>query len=89
MSVVCREEESKILERIYSSCEIKYINKPFVIDKQYRQILENKVKVFKNKTRTKKEIFVAMIASEGIKENIYSENFISKTVSIDDLFHDK
>ncbi len=67
-------------------CEIKYSNKPFVIDNQYKKVLENKLKVFKNRTRTKKEIFVAMIASMGIKENAYSQGFISKTVALDDLF---
>jgi len=70
-------------------CEIKYTNKPFIIDKQYMQVLENKVKVFKTKTRTKKDIFMALVASDGIKENSYSDNLISKIVNIDDLFQEK
>lgn len=67
-------------------CGIKYTNKPFVIDKQYKEVLENKIKIFRNRTRTKKEIFIAMIVSEGIKENIYSKGLILKTVTLDDLF---
>jgi hypothetical protein len=67
-------------------CEIKYVNKPFNIDKQYSQVLENKIKTFKMQTRTKKQIFVAMIVSEGLISNSYSEKIISHVVTIDDLF---
>ena len=70
-------------------CEIKYTNKVFHINKLYAKSLENKIKIFQQQTRTKKQIFLAMIVSEGLKENIQSKKIVGKVVKIDDLFKDK
>ena len=67
-------------------CEIKYSEQPFVIDKQYAKNLLNKKTVFVEKTRTKKQIFIAMIAANGIKDTLYSEEYISAVATLDDLF---
>ena len=67
-------------------CEIKYSEHPFVIDKQYATILMKKRDVFIEKTKTKKQIFIAMIASHGVKENLYSNNLIDVVVTLNDLF---
>ncbi len=67
-------------------CEIKYTEKPFTIDKRYATILKNKIVVFKKQTRTKKQIFFAMISANGITQNMYSEEMISGVVTLDDLF---
>ena len=67
-------------------CEIKYTNQPFTIDKQYAKELINKVEVFKKKTKTTKQIFIAMISANGLKSTIYSEELISNIVTLDDLF---
>lgn len=67
-------------------CEIKNTDKPFAVDKEYANKLMNKVKVFKEKTRTKKQIFIAMISANGIKPTMYSEELISGVVTLEDLF---
>lgn len=67
-------------------CEIKYTDKPFVIDKEYAAKLLNKVKILKAKTRTKKQIFISMISANSIKPTMYSEELISGVVALDDLF---
>lgn len=67
-------------------CEIKYTNQPFAIDKQYAKNLLNKVEVYKKITKTKKQLFIAMISASGLKETMYSEEMISATVTLDDLF---
>jgi hypothetical protein len=67
-------------------CEIKYSDKPFIIDKEYAKNLQNKEKVFVSKTRTKKQIFIAMISANDIKPTMYSEELISGVVTLDDLF---
>jgi AAA+ ATPase superfamily predicted ATPase len=69
-------------------CEIKYTNKPFIIDKEYASKLMNKVKIFKEKTGTKKQIFLAMISANGIKPTMYSEELISSVATLDDLFRE-
>ncbi|MFA6409297.1 MAG: ATP-binding protein, partial [Gammaproteobacteria bacterium] len=69
-------------------CEIKYTDKPFEIDKQYARSLLNKVEVFRRKTRTNKQIFIAIISANGLKPTIHSEKMITKCVTLDDLFKD-
>jgi uncharacterized protein len=67
-------------------CEIKYTNQPFAIDKQYAKNLLNKVELFKKKTKTTKQVFIAMISACGLKPTIYSEELISHVVTLNDLF---
>ena len=67
-------------------CEIKYTEQPFVIDKAYSQNLLNKTTVYKRETKTKKQIFFAMISANGIKPTMYSEELVSGVVTLDDLF---
>lgn len=67
-------------------CEIKYCEKPFVLNKDYAEKIKQKIEVFKKITRTNKQIFVSMICSSGLKANAYSEALISSVVTLDDLF---
>ncbi len=67
-------------------CEIKYTNKPFVIDKQYAENLQRKNDVFIEKTGTKKQIFISIISANGVKPNQYSRELISSVVTLKDLF---
>lgn len=67
-------------------CEIKYSEQPFVIDKEYAEKLSNKIKVFKQRTRTKKQIFVSLISANGVKQNQYFHKLIDGLVSLEDLF---
>lgn len=67
-------------------CEIKYTDKAFVIDKSYAQALQNKIDVFKEVTKTKKQLFLVMIASQGITENKYSTLLVDGAVILNDMF---
>lgn len=67
-------------------CEIKYTDKPFVIDKSYAQVLKRKVTVFRNKTKTEKQIFIALITSNGVKENVYLKSTVHNVVTLKHLF---
>ncbi len=67
-------------------CEIKYTDKPYVIDKQEAAKLRQKIAVFKAKTRTKKQIFLAIISANGLKKTVYSEDMVDGLVTLDDLF---
>lgn len=67
-------------------CEIKLSSTPFVIDKAYAAILQRKCDVFRRVTRTKKQIFLAMITVDGLKKNEYSQQWIAGEVVLDDLF---
>ncbi len=67
-------------------CEIKFSDKPFTITKEYAEKLKQKVETYQRVTRTKKQIFIAMISANGIKKNKYSEELVSGVVILDDLF---
>lgn len=59
---------------------------PFAIDKQYAQILKKKMKVFQEKTDIKKQLFLSMITSNGLKETMYADEMVQGMVILEDLF---
>lgn len=68
-------------------CEIKYTDNEYLIDKQYAKNLQKKIDIFKKRTGTKKQIFLAMICSSGLKSNQQSnENIDGGVVTLEDLF---
>jgi AAA+ ATPase superfamily predicted ATPase len=68
-------------------CEIKYSYGPYTLDKEYIEILHRKAEVFQTRTKTQKQIFMAIIASHGLKNNFYTDQ-ISNVVTLEDLFKD-
>lgn len=67
-------------------CEIKNTNKAVTIDKKFAQDILKKQKVFKERTRTKKQLITSLISANGMKENLYSDDLISGVVTLEDLF---
>ena len=67
-------------------CEIKNSSQPFIIDKNYAKILMNKLAIFQNETKTKKQIFLAIISASGLKKNVWSEELVNQVVELKDLF---
>lgn len=74
------------LDDVITICEIKYSIHPFSIDKAYSSNLLKKLNVFKRQTRTKKQLFLSMVTTEGLKPTIYSDEFITGEVTLEDLF---
>ena len=74
------------LDDAITICEIKYTDKPFVLTKDYVEILQRKMKVFKEQTGAQKQLFMALISANGLKNNFYAEGLISGIVTLDDLF---
>ena len=69
-------------------CEIKYSRQPFILDKENAEKLHRQIDVFKKQTRTKKNIFIAFVSAEGLKETIYSKKLVQNVVTLPDLFKD-
>ncbi|OGT67320.1 MAG: hypothetical protein A3J38_04515 [Gammaproteobacteria bacterium RIFCSPHIGHO2_12_FULL_45_9] len=67
-------------------CEIKYTDAPFIIDKAYAAKLLKKMEIFKHRTQTKKQLFLAMISANGLKSTLYSEELVHAVVTLEDLF---
>lgn len=70
-------------------CEIKYSDDPFILTKEYVEALKRKMEVFKEQTRSKKQLFLAFISVNGVKNNYYAEDMISGVVTLDNFFKDK
>lgn len=71
---------------IINLCEIKYSEQPFSIDKAYAGELAKKITVFEEHFPTKKQIFMSLITTEGLKKSIWSENLITQSIALDSLF---
>lgn len=67
-------------------CEIKFSNSPFSIDKQYAKILQRKIEIFKGKTKTTKQIFLAIISAYGVKKNRHYVELVDSIVTLEDLY---
>ena len=72
-------------DRIIDICEIKFSEKPFIIDKKYDLELRNKMGTFKTVTKTNKAVQLIMITSLGVVQNMYS-SIMQNQVTADDLF---
>lgn len=73
-------------DRVINLCEIKFSSDTFIIDKRYAVELQNKERVFKEKTKTKKSIFLTMITTFGVKKNDHYDNLVHSEVLMEDLF---
>jgi AAA+ ATPase superfamily predicted ATPase len=71
---------------VINLCDMKYKDTAFIIDKKYAADINRKIEVFKEKTRTEKQILFSIISANGLKETMYSEEMIDGIVTLDDLF---
>lgn len=73
--------------------EIKYYQAPFKIDKDCAKKLMKKIEVFRKYVESvngqEKQIFLVMIAANGLTKSMYSEEIVAYTVTLKDLFGDK
>jgi len=67
-------------------CEMKYTSNPFVIDKATALNLMKKIEVFKEQTKSYKQIFLSIVSAAGLKENVWSQELVHGIVSLEDLF---
>lgn len=72
---------------VINLCEMKFSEQEFVIDKKYAAELENKRRVFKTSTDTRKSLFLTFITSFGLRQNDYATRLVQNTVTMDSLFH--
>ena len=73
-------------DRSINICEMKFYTDEYSIDKSYASELQQKLEIFKEKTKTKKTLFLTLITTYGVKENSYSLNLIQKSLTMDVLF---
>ncbi len=73
-------------DNVINICEAKFNDKPFSITKQYANELREKMRIFQEKTKTKKSLFLTVISTYGVAANINSIGFIQQEVTMESLF---
>jgi len=68
-------------------CEIKFYTGELTISKSYAGELQQKLDVFQQKVKPGKTLFLTLITTYGIKENIHSDNLVRKSLTMDALFN--
>lgn len=77
-----------IIERkdnIVNMCEMKFYGGEFTVDKNYDQILRNRMLLLGKEISPKMAIHSVLITTFGLKYNEYSGDFV-KVITMDDLF---
>jgi hypothetical protein len=67
-------------------CEMKFSDGEFTIDKQVAAQLRHKRDVFRQVTRTKKNLFLTMVTTFGVTDNAYAKELVATSLTIDALF---
>ncbi|MFN0034870.1 MAG: AAA family ATPase [Saprospiraceae bacterium] len=73
-------------DHVINICEIKFYNAEITIDKSSAMDYRNKMAAFKEATGTKKQIFLTMITTFGIKQNQHSRGLADRVLTMDELF---
>ncbi|WP_036601614.1 AAA family ATPase [Olivibacter sitiensis] len=73
-------------DKCINLCEIKFYNGAFAIDKAYADKLKQKLRIFREKTKTRKTVFLTLITTHGLKQNTYSLELVQKELTMKALF---
>ncbi len=72
-------------DQVVNLCEMKFSIHSFSIDKKYAENLRNKIGVFREKTKSKKALFLTLITSYGLEQNKHAY-LAPNVLTMDDLF---
>jgi len=71
---------------VINLCELKYSQDVFQVDKRYAEELKEKILIFEKNTRTRKDVFLTLVTTHGLKRNAWSEDLVHHVVTMDALF---
>ena len=73
-------------DNIVNLCEMKFTAQPFVIDKEYHDLLLHRIDKLRESLKDdNKSIHLTFVTSRGVKQNMYS-GIVQNEVTLDDLF---
>ena len=73
-------------DNIINLCKMKFYNAAVTIDKKMYLNLKNKIAELITEIETKKNVYLTMITTYGVKENEYSIELVQNNISMDCLF---
>jgi len=65
--------------------ECKYYNGKFVIDKSYKEKLQEKINIFNEQTKHRYNIRLIMITSNGIEKNEHYGDVVNESLELGDI----
>lgn len=72
-------------DAVMNLCEMKYSGQPFEITSEYEANLRNKVRSFREETKTDKALHVTFISINGLKRNAHSD-IVANQIDSEQLF---
>jgi len=75
-------------DHVINLFEIKFYNKVFTVSKDYAQKLKDKMDIFEETTKTRKQLFLILITTFGLKHNEHSLGLINEVLDLEDLFEE-
>jgi AAA+ ATPase superfamily predicted ATPase len=73
-------------DQVINLFEIKFYSAEFALSEADAKNLRNKVRIFKEKTKTKKQVMVVVLTTFGLEHNKHSLGMVEKILIMDDLF---
>ena len=73
-------------DHVINICEIKFYGAEVTLDKATAMEYRNRMAVFKAATKTRKQVFLTMITTFGVKQNQHSLGLVDVALTMDDLF---
>lgn len=73
-------------DHIINLCEVKFYNVEFAISKEYAKKLREKIRVFQETTKTKKQVQLVLITTYGLKHNKHSLGLIQADLDMNIFF---
>jgi len=73
-------------DRCINLCEMKYYNESFEFSAAYATEWKRKIELFRTYTQTRKNLFLTMVTTFGVKENAHSLSVVSNSIEINTLF---
>jgi len=67
-------------------CEAKFYDGTFSLDKKYAADLRETMRIFQERSKTKKSLFLTFITSFGLASNMHSIGFVQQELTMENLF---
>lgn len=76
-------------DNVINIFELKFYNGTMSLSKAYAENLREKISIFKEITQSRKQVFLNLLTTFGLKDNEHSLGLIDKALSMDVLFADE
>ena len=73
-------------DNVINLCEMKFAVGEFTVTKAYADALVEKVRRFRNATKTRKNLFVTLVTTYGAKRNAHFDAVVESELTMDALF---